>query len=162
MIKYISKGDIFESEAEAYVNPVNLIGVMGAGLALKFKEEFPENFKEYNQLSIVGETAIGLLHFHEVTAEENEDYEGLLVINFPTKSSWKNPSKLEYVEAGLKELVKFLEDEELESIAIPALGCGLGGLNWEPVKALFEKYLNTEDFEDLDIEIYEPAIKIHK
>jgi len=82
MIKYIPKGDIFESQCDAYVNPVNLIGVMGAGLAQKFKEEFPENFKEYNQLSIAGETRIGSLYVHEVTKDENPDYEGVVVINF--------------------------------------------------------------------------------
>lgn len=162
MIKYISKGDIFESQCDAYVNPVNLIGVMGAGLALKFKEEFPENFKEYNQISIKGDNAIGMLHVHEVTEDENPDYEGLVVINFPTKSSWKWPSKIEYIEAGLKKLVEVIDDWELESIAIPALGCGLGKLNWEPVKTLFEKYLGTPEFEDMNIEIYEPFIKIHK
>lgn len=162
MIKYISKGDIFESKCDAYVNPVNLIGVMGAGLALNFKEEFPLNFKEYNQLSIQGETAIGKLYSHEVTKEENEEYEGLIIINFPTKSSWKWPSKLEYIEAGLKTLVKEIKEWELESIAIPALGCGLGKLNWEPVKLLIEKYLNIEEFKVLEIEVYEPLIKTYK
>jgi O-acetyl-ADP-ribose deacetylase (regulator of RNase III) len=162
MIKYIHRGDIFESSCDAYVNPVNLIGVMTSGVALNFKEEFPENYKEYNELSIKGETAIGLFHVHEVTKEENEDYEGLVIINFPVKSSSKWPSKLEYVEAGLKELVDTMDEWELDSIAIPALGCDDGKLNWAPVKELMEKYLNTEDLKDVTIEIYEPQIKVHK
>lgn len=161
MINYIKRGDIFDSNCDCYVNPVNLLGVMGAGLAKDFKEEFPENFKIYNQLSIEGKTAIGKTYIHEVTKEENPDYEGLIIINCPTKSSWKWPSKLEYVEAGIKAIIDTIDDWELESIAIPALGCGQGGLNWAPVKELFEKYFNTEDFKDMNIEIYEPLVKEH-
>ena len=147
MIKYIAKGDIFESETDAYVNPVTLFGIIGDGLASDFRVEFPENFKIYKSISDKGETAFGKLITHKVTKQENKGYDGVLIINFPTKSSWKWASKLEYIETGL------------QSIAIPGLGCGLGRLNWDDVKSLMEKYLNNEEFKDVEIEIYEPKVK---
>lgn len=159
MIKYIAKGDIFESKCDAYVNPVNIFGVMGAGLAADFKVEFPENFKVYKSLSDKGETAIGKLITHKVTKQENKNYDGVLIINFPTKSSWKWASKLEYIEMGLQTLTTLIKENDVKSIAIPGLGCGEGRLNWEDVKPLIEKYLNTEDFKDIEIEIYEPKVK---
>jgi O-acetyl-ADP-ribose deacetylase (regulator of RNase III) len=159
MIKYIAKGDIFESKCDAYVNPVNIFGVMGAGLAADFRHEFPENFKVYKTLSDKGETAIGKLITHKVTKQENKNYDGVLIINFPTKSSWKWASKLEYIEMGLQTLTTLIKENDVKSIAIPGLGCGEGRLNWEDVKPLIEKYLNTEDFKDIEIEIYEPKVK---
>lgn len=159
MIKYIAKGDIFESKCDAYVNPVNLFGVMGTGLAADFKIEFPENFKIYTNFANKGETAIGKLITHKVTKQENKNYDGVLIINFPTKSSWKWPSKLEYIEMGLQNLTTLIKENDVKSIAIPGLGCGQGQLNWNDVKPLIEKYLNTEGFKDIEIEIYEPKVK---
>ena len=157
MIKYISKGDIFESKCDAYVNPVNLFGVMGDGLAADFRVEFPENFKVYKSISDKGETAIGKLITHKVTKQESKDYDGLIIINFPTKSSWKWNSKLEYIDMGLKDLVRIVKEQNIKSIAIPGLGCGLGRLNWDDVKAIMEKYF--EELQDVEIEIYEPKVK---
>jgi len=159
MIKYIPKGDIFESNAEAYVNPVNLFGVMGDGLAADFRVEFPENFKVYKSISDKGETAIGKLITHKVTKQENKGYDGVLIINFPTKSSWKWASKLEYIETGLQTLTTLIKEQNIKSIAIPGLGCGLGRLNWDDVKSLMEKYLDNEELQDVEIEIYEPKVK---
>ena len=157
MIKYISKGDIFESKCDAYVNPVNLFGVMGDGLAADFRVEFPENFKVYKSISDKGETAIGKMVIHKVDKQENKDYDGLTIINFPTKSSWKWNSKLEYIDMGLKDLVRIVKEQNIKSIAIPGLGCGLGRLNWDDVKAIMEKYF--EELQDVEIEIYEPKVK---
>lgn len=150
MIKYIAKGDIFESKCDAWVNPVDLTGVMGKGLAADFKHEFPENFKFYRSKGVKMETHIGKL-------EVFEEKDGLKIINFPTKSSWKWSSKLEYIDMGLKDLVRIVKEQNIKSIAIPGLGCGLGQLNWKDVKALMEKHL--EELQDVEIEIYEPKVK---
>lgn len=157
MIRYISKGDIFESKTDAYVNPVNLFGAMNEGLSSDFRVEFPENFKTYKTLSDKGETSFGKMVLHKVEKQENPTYEGLTIINFPTKSSWKWNSKLEYIEMGLKDLVKVIKENNIKSIAIPGLGCGLGQLNWSDVKPLMEKYL--EELQEVEIEIYEPKVK---
>lgn len=163
MIKYLdSKKDIFNSNCDAYVIPVSLIKCMNEGIAQDFKEEFPENARKYNQLSVLGETAIGKIYAHEVTKKENEDYEGLILFNFPIKSHPKWSSNIDYIEKGLEELVEYIIDYELKSIALPALGCDHGGLNWEPVKSLLEKHLNIDELKDIEIEIYEPIVKIQK
>ncbi len=154
MITYIPKGDIFESKADAWVNPVDLSGIMGKGLAADFKHEFPANFKFYRDKGIKMETRLGKVElFHEK--------EGLTIINFPTKSSWKWDSKPEYIEMGLQDLVKTIKENNIKSIAIPGLGCGLGALDWDVVKTLLETHLNTEELKDVNIEIYEPLIKFH-
>lgn len=157
MIKYIQRGDIFDSECEAFINPVNLMGVMGKGLALEFKEEFPSMGSEYRKLAISGETKIGQLHLHEVKNAQNPEFNGLLIINFPTKSSWKNPSKLEYIEMGMKALVELIKQEEIKSVAIPGLGCGEGQLNWKDVQPIIEKYCN--ELPEVEFEVYEPKVK---
>ena len=157
MIEYIKKGDIFESKCDAYVNPVNLFGVMGKGLAADFRAEFPKNFKYYSDLSVKGETAIGKCHTHKVTKEESSIFDGLLVINFPTKSSWKWPSKIEYIDAGLQNLTEIIKEKNIKSIAVPGLGCGNGQLNWDEVKVLIEKHF--ENLPDVKVEVYEPKVK---
>lgn len=157
MIKYIAKGDIFGSQCEAFVNPVDLTGVMGAGLAKDFRDEFPKNHYEYRRLAIKGETRLGQLHLHEVENHEEPEWDGLLIINFPTKSSWKWSSKLEYIEMGMKALIELIKQEEIKSVAIPGLGCGLGQLNWGDVKPIIEKYCN--ELPEVEFEIYEPKVK---
>jgi O-acetyl-ADP-ribose deacetylase (regulator of RNase III) len=157
MIKYIAKGDIFESNVEAYVNPVNLFGVMGAGLAADFKIEFPGNFSYYKSISDKGETSLGKMVIYKVTKQENKNYDDLIIINFPTKSSWKWPSKLEYIDMGLRDLIKIIKENNIKSIAVPGLGCGNGQLNWSDVKPLMEKHF--EELQDVEIEIYEPKVK---
>jgi O-acetyl-ADP-ribose deacetylase (regulator of RNase III) len=139
-----SRGDILRAEVEALVNPVNTQGVMGKGLALQFKTAFPENFKAYA-------TACKR---HEVRTGEMFVYEsgrGVLprfIINFPTKEHWRGSSKLEYIERGLAALIDVVRDREIRSIAVPALGAGLGGLAWRDVlpliEAAFEKVPRVE------------------
>lgn len=148
-------GNLLESNAQALVNTVNTDGVMGKGIALQFKNQFPNNFKKYVKVCKEGSIAIGkLLVFEEETLLNGNK----LIINFPTKTSWRKPSEYSYIEMGLKNLVEIIEKYEIKSIAIPPLGAGNGGLDWNIVKQLLQQYL--EDV-DCDIYIYEPnnAIK---
>lgn len=138
MIRWV-RGNIFDSEAELLVDPVNCVGISGAGLAKEFKQRYPNAVKAYEAACREGLIAIG---------------QGLwvdCVYFFPTKDHWRRPSQLEYIEAGLRDFVTRIAI--FHSVAFPALGCGLGGLRWPAVKALMEKYLADLD---LDIEIYQP------
>lgn len=149
MIQY-KTGNLFDSETQALVNTVNTVGVMGKGIALQFKNAFPNNFKLYSKACKNNEVKIGKLF---VTEEESLLEGKKIIINFPTKTDWKKPSEYSYIEAGLKDLVKVIKEKKLKSIAIPPLGVGNGGLNWNRVKILLHDYLNEVD---CDIQIYEP------
>jgi O-acetyl-ADP-ribose deacetylase (regulator of RNase III)/uncharacterized protein YwgA len=153
MIKYV-KGNLLDSPAQALVNTVNTVGVMGKGIALQFKEAFPENFRQYKVACDRKELHPGKLLIVKELATHGEKY----VVNFPTKTHWRQNSKYEYVESGLQALVKAQNEYGWESIAIPPLGCGNGKLDWEKVKVLMEQYLSELDAE---VTIYEPneAIK---
>ena len=132
MIIY-KKGNILESKAEALVNTVNTQGVMGKGIALQFKNAFPSNYKIYQDICKNGSFQIGDL----LIVEENGLISGKkTIINFPTKTSWRKPSEYSYIEKGLEKLVQVIEEKKLNSIAIPPLGSGNGGLNWEIVKKM--------------------------
>ena len=143
MIKYLN-GDLFKSNTEALVNTVNLVGVMGKGIALKFKELFPINFNLYKKACEFNEINIGKLF---TTIENNK-----IIINFPTKLHWKNNSRYIYIESGLVNLRQIIIDHKIKSISIPPLGCGNGGLEWNSVKSIIEN--NLSDL-DCDILIYE-------
>lgn len=134
MICY-SKGNIFDffDSCDAVVNPVNTHGVMGAGLAKAFKIRFPEMFEEYQTLCKYKDLQIGKIH----TWYKSEPH----ILNFPTKDHWKNPSQISYIEKGLTVLANM----KYNTIVIPALGCGLGGLKYDEVKSLYEKYLVDKD-----------------
>lgn len=148
-MKYL-KGNLLEADAQALVNTVNTVGVMGKGIALQFKEAFPTNFKIYAAACKKKELQTGkLLVVKEQTLEGEK-----IIINFPTKTEWFMKSKYEYVEEGLKELAKVIEEYKIESIAIPPLGCGNGGLKWEKVKPMIEKYLGH--FTSINIQVFEP------
>lgn len=152
MIHYLT-GDLFESQAEALVNTVNLLGVMGKGVALQFKTNFPQNFKLYKNACKEKEIAIGKLF----VTRENSIFGERIIINFPTKTDWRRPSEYAYIEQGLDDLVRVINDNNISSIAIPPLGAGNGGLNWGNVKALIEQKLSNLDTE---IYVYEPASHI--
>jgi len=149
MIRYI-EGNILESNADALVNTVNTVGVMGKGLALQFKKEFPQNYKVYQQACKNNSFAIGDLI---VTEEESLLYGRKTIIDLPTKTDWRKPSEYSYVNAGLKQLVKIIRDKQIKSVAIPALGTGHGGLDWNNIKALIESDLKNVD---ADIQVYLP------
>jgi O-acetyl-ADP-ribose deacetylase (regulator of RNase III) len=145
--RYVT-GNILESNCIALVNPVNVVGVMGKGLALQFKNKFLLNYEVYEFYCGRGEMNVGEIL---LVWEPNEQK---FVINFPTKKHWRDPSKYEWIEEGLKDMVKKIEEYKITSVAIPALGCGNGGLEWDKVKPLIEKYLSP--LTDVDIEIYLP------
>jgi O-acetyl-ADP-ribose deacetylase (regulator of RNase III) len=144
MIKFI-KGDLFTSEAEALVNAVNTVGIMGGGIALTFKNKFPENFTAYAEACKHGGVILGKMF----VTRNNSNY----IINFPTKDHWRDPSKIEWIESGLEDLIKVITENRIKSIAIPALGCGLGGLGWGDVKPKITKALEGLPIEAL---LYEP------
>jgi O-acetyl-ADP-ribose deacetylase (regulator of RNase III) len=143
---------MFESKAEALVNTVNLQGVMGKGIALRFKELFPTNFKLYQKAC--KENSIGL---GRLLVTENDQILGpKFIINFPTKDNWKNNSLLSSIETGLEDLVKIITQYQIKSIAIPPLGCGNGGLDWNDVKPLIiTKLTSIADY--VEIEVFEPG-----
>ena len=150
MIKYV-KGNILESDAEALVNPVNCVGVMGAGLAKQFKAKYPEMFDKYKELCKQGKFHGGHIHIYQIKCKRR------FIINFATKVHWKDKAKLDYIKFGLGTLVYFLKYTPLiKSSAIPALGCGCGGLNWQDVKEIMEDYLSDIN---CDIRIYVPNNK---
>ncbi|SEM81813.1 O-acetyl-ADP-ribose deacetylase (regulator of RNase III), contains Macro domain [Chryseobacterium taichungense] len=153
MIQY-KIGNLLDSNAKALVNTVNTDGVMGKGIALQFKNQFPNNYKEYVKACKNNEIGIGKLFVFE----ENTLLKGKkIIINFPTKTSWRKPSEYSYIEKGLIDLIKIINDKEIKSIAIPPLGAGNGGLDWNKVKKILEEYLENIDCE---VQIYEPNSKI--
>lgn len=153
---YYKTGNLLDSEAEALVNTVNTVGVMGKGIALQFKNMFPNNFKLYAQACKNKEVKVGQLL---VTEEEALLAGKKIIINFPTKTNWRLPSEYQYIEAGLTELVRVIKEKNIKSIAIPPLGSGNGGLDWNKVKQILEKYLTEVE---CDIHIYEPSIAIQE
>lgn len=133
------QGNLFGSKSEVLVNTVNTISVMGKGIALQFKNLFPQNFKLYSKACKEGKLVIGNLF---ITEEESLVHGKKIIINFPTKTDWRKPSELEYIEFGLRELKKTIQEERIQSISIPPLGVGHGGLNWVDVRSLMTKYLS--------------------
>lgn len=132
-------GNFFDYNASIRINTVNCVGVMGAGVALQFKNLFPQMFNEYKNLCNLKKLVPGALHIWE---SENI-FENLIIINFPTKNHWKAPSEYEYIEKGLDALHKYLSASSGKTITIPALGCGHGGLDWNIVKPMiYEKLAN--------------------
>ena len=153
MIKYIT-GNILKSDAQALVNTVNTVGVMGKGIALQLKKAFPSNFKAYSEACNKKEIEIGKLF---VTRDSNLETGEKIIINFPTKKDWRKPSEYSYIEEGLIDLIKIIKKYEIRSIAIPPLGAGNGGLEWERVKKRIEEKLAVLDIE---IYVYEPTAQI--
>jgi len=145
MIHYV-KGNLLESEAQALVNTVNTVGVMGKGIALQFKEKFPENFRVYYDACRKKEFHIGEML---VVEDSNLNSGPKTIINFPTKTHWKLPSEYCYIDQGLQALRREIELLHIRSIAIPPLGSHNGGLDWLRVRQMIEASLG-----DLDCEIY--------
>ncbi|WP_326533070.1 type II toxin-antitoxin system antitoxin DNA ADP-ribosyl glycohydrolase DarG [Pseudorhodoferax sp.] len=150
MISYI-QGNLLDSRAEALVNTVNTVGVMGKGIALMFKERFAANFALYAAACKARQVEVGKMFVTESGELDGPRW----VINFPTKQHWKGGSRLEWVEAGLKDLKQVLHDRQIRSVAIPPLGAGNGGLDWPTVKARIQAELG--DVEGVEILVYEPT-----
>jgi O-acetyl-ADP-ribose deacetylase (regulator of RNase III) len=149
MITFTS-GDILRADAEAIVNTVNCVGVMGRGIALQFKKVWPENFTTYAAACKQKKVQPGNMFITETGQLTNPKY----IINFPTKRHWRGASKIEDIECGLDTLVQDIQVKNIKSIAIPPLGSGLGGLDWAEVRQLIEAKLSH--LNDVDIVVYEP------
>jgi O-acetyl-ADP-ribose deacetylase (regulator of RNase III) len=147
----LKRGDILKQDAEALVNTVNCVGVMGRGVALQFRKAFPENYKAYRNAAVHGQIQPGRMFVFDLNRMMNPR----LIINFPTKRHWKGRSRLEDIQAGLHDLVKVLRKYKVSSVAVPPLGCGLGGLDWNDVQPLIEKTLS--DIPTLQVYLFEPA-----
>ena len=149
MIEYKS-GDILREDAEALVNTVNCVGVMGKGIALQFKKAYPENFKAYAVACKKGEVQPGRMFVFETGHLLNPRF----IINFPTKRHWRSKSRIEDIEIGLDALTETIQKFNIQSIAIPPLGSGLGGLSWHQVKPKIEAAMAS--LLDVRIIIFEP------
>lgn len=144
------KDNLLAAPVQALVNTVNTVGVMGKGIALQFKERFPNNFKLYAAASKAGKLQIGKMF---VTKEQTLEGERI-IINFPTKTEWFRKSQYKYIEEGLVDLVNVIRERNIKSIAIPPLGCGNGGLKWEKVRTMMQDALGQ--LQGVDVFIYEP------
>ncbi len=150
MLKYVT-GDFFDYDADIRINTVNCVGVMGAGVALLFKNKYPEMFKQYKRDCNSKRISPGNpTVWQEGDMLEKKTY----IINFPTKIDWRNKSEYSYVEDGLKWLSEYLTKHKNNTVTLPALGCGHGGLDWNIVKSLIEKYLANSENEIL---VFEPS-----
>ena len=147
----LRRGNLLDAEAEALVNTVNTVGIMGKGIALQFKQAFPENFRAYEAACRKNEVQPGKMFvFHTNTLHNPR-----LIINFPTKRHWKGKSRIEDIEAGLVDLIRDVKQESIGSIAVPPLGCGSGGLKWSDVKPRIERAF--EALPSMGVFLYEPA-----
>lgn len=140
MIRYI-EGNILKSPAQVLVNTVNTVGVMGKGIALEFKKCYPDMFQAYRDICDKRKLKIGSL----MLCYEPDHW----ILLFPTKEHWRNPSRLEYIEAGLAKFCRTYAEKGITSVAFPRLGCGNGELDWSEVRPIMEKYL-----QDLPIDIF--------
>ena len=148
MIRYTT-GDILAEDAEALVNTVNCVGVMGRGIALQFKKAYPQNFQAYAEACERGEVQPGRMFVYETGALTNPRY----IVNFPTKRHWRSNSRMADIDSGLRDLTNVIRERGIRSIAVPPLGSGLGGLEWRHVRPRIEQALS--EFDRLDIVIFE-------
>jgi len=130
---YKAEGDLLGTDAEALVNTVNTVGVMGKGIALQFKQAFPDNYKAYEAACKHGEVALGKMFVFRRQSDPR------IIINFPTKKHWRGKSKIGDIESGLRALIEVVKEEKIASIAVPPLGCGNGGLDWCDVRPRIER-----------------------
>lgn len=144
-----NKGNILEAKAEALVNTVNCVGIMGRGVALQFRKTFPENYKFYKKVCERNELYPGKMLVFETGALVPR-----FIINFPTKRHWKAKSRVDDIQNGLNALIQEVRERKIKSIAIPPLGCGLGGLNWSEIKPLIVKAFDS--LPDVEVFLYQP------
>lgn len=148
MIEYVT-GNLLQADAEALVNTVNTKGVMGKGVALQFKRAFPENFKAYRAACAAGRVRLGEMFVFDSGRMDRPRY----IINFPTKDHWRSRSRLSDIDAGLADLRRVLTELQIDSVAVPPLGCGLGGLRWDDIRPRIEAALSAIPVRAL---VYEP------
>ena len=147
-----TQGNLLEERADALVNTVNTVGVMGKGIALMFKERFAENFRRYAAACKAGEVRTGRMFVTESGELDGPRW----IINFPTKDHWRGKSRMEWIVAGLNDLRRFLVENKVKSVAIPPLGAGNGGLEWADVRAQIETILSDLETK---IVVFEPTQK---
>ena len=147
----IKEGNLFESGAECFVNTVNTVGVMGKGIALQFKQAFPANYIAYKNACAHGDVQPGRMFLYKTDMPENPK----IIVNFPTKRHWKEKTRIEDIISGLTDLTKVIREDSIKSIAIPPLGCGNGGLDWETVYPLITSSLS--DLDDVEVFLYAPS-----
>ena len=152
MLSY-KKGNLLEEPAEALVNTVNTVGIMGKDIALMFKEQYPDNYSQYKKACKENSIQVGKMFVTTSNSMMNPKW----IINFPTKKHWRTHSQIQWIREGLKDLRNVLEQEGIKSVALPPLGSGNGGLDWEEVKAEIEFALS--DIRNIEIIIYEPTGK---
>jgi O-acetyl-ADP-ribose deacetylase (regulator of RNase III) len=146
----LKHGDILNAKVEAIVNTVNCVGVMGKGIALQFKMKYPENYRFYKTVCDQGRMMVGKVLVFEQQPPNNPKY----IINFPTKRHWKGKSTIQDISKGLSSLINEIKQLKIKSIAIPALGSGLGGLDWQQVKSMIVDEFSL--FPEIDVWLYEP------
>lgn len=150
---HFTQGNLLDANVEAVVNTVNTVGVMGKGIALMFKERFPDNFKAYASACKRGEVELGRMFVTRSPELTGPRW----IINFPTKGHWRFPSRIDWIEAGLADLRRVITEKSIRSIAIPPLGSGNGGLVWGEVRPRIE--LALADLNDVEVLVYEPTPK---
>lgn len=150
MLRFVRGENLLDAEVDALVNTVNTKGVMGKGIALQFKRAFPGNYDAYRAACAAGDVRLGEMFVTESDRLGNPR----LIINFPTKGHWKAKSRIADIEAGLLDLRRVLLEHNVSSLALPPLGCGLGGLNWSDVKPHIEVALGDLP---IDIAVFEPG-----
>ncbi len=148
-----TQGNLLEADVEAVVNTVNTVGIMGKGIALMFKERFPDNFNYYARACENDEVNIGKMF----VTESKELFGPRWIINFPTKTHWRVNTQLSWIQEGMHDLVRVIRENNIRSIAVPPLGCGSGGLDWREVRPVIVAAL--EEVRDLEAIVYEPTKK---
>ena len=152
MITY-QEGNLFDTQVDVLVNTVNEVGVMGKGIALQFREAFPESSREYIEAAKQGKVHVGHVFItpsHTLTGPK-------WIIHFPTKRHWRQPARLEWIKNGLDDLARALQEIGACSVAIPPLGCGQGRLDWNDIRPLIEDTLSS--LTDVEVMVFEPSAK---
>lgn len=154
-MQHFIKGNLFDKihNVDAIVNTVNCVGVMGKGIAKLFKEKYPDNYTIYKEACLNKSLHTGKMLIYRNEQNSHPKY----IINFPTKNHWRGSSKLEYITIGLEDFVSIIKEHNIKSVAMPALGCGNGGLDWKIVKPIIQQRLS--ELEDVTFYIYEPYIE---
>jgi O-acetyl-ADP-ribose deacetylase (regulator of RNase III) len=150
MIRY-TEGNLLDAPADALVNTVNEVGVMGKGIALMFSEAFPANTRAYQEACKEGRIHVGQMFVTENPSLISPRW----IINFPTKKHWRHPSRLEWIRQGLKDLVRVIREKDIHSVALPPLGCGNGGLDWQVVRREIEASLS--DLPEVEVLVFAPT-----
>lgn len=151
----IVSGDLFTDPAEAYVNAVNCVGVMGAGIAKRFKERFPDYYLDYHSKCLDGRLRVGTVDYYALSPLSNSAPPPLFIISFPTMLNPGEATQESELVAGLKSLTAFCDAYSVQHIAVPALGCGIGGFEFDRLTTLVEEAFEPQS-KYIDVMLYKP------